>query len=108
MTTRSGSPSRFLPFAVLSSAVALLLLAPRGAPEPESGDGEAVEAGTTPGTIVVDFVDNLGADEVAAAGERAGVTFRLASDVSADEALYVAKKGGRDRVEMAEYVLRVA
>jgi serine protease len=81
--------SRFLPFALISSAVALVLLAPSGAPPNEAGDRIAAKPGRTPGPIAVDFLDDLDADEVAAAGRAAGVTLVLASEVSADEALYV-------------------
>ena len=89
----SSSPfvgSRLLPLAVLSSAMALLLVAPSGAPAPESGDMEGVTPGSTPGPIAVDFVDGTDADDIAAAAQRAGVTLTLATPVSEDEALYTA------------------
>ncbi len=90
MSRSSSSPSRVLPLLVLSSAVALLLVAPGGAPAPESGDLEAVEPGTTPGPIAVDFVDGVDLALVRAAADRAGVTLTLATPVSEDEALFTA------------------
>ncbi len=111
------SNSRFLPFALLSSAVALLLLAPSGAPAPEAGDMEPETPGTTPGPIAVDFVDDIDPELVTEAADRAGITLRLASEVSADEALYVADVDdpaealsaflGDPNVEAAEPVLEM-
>ncbi|MFN7145488.1 MAG: S8 family serine peptidase, partial [Myxococcota bacterium] len=73
-----------------SSAVALLLVAPGGAPAPETGDMEAEPAGDTPGPIAVDFVDDVDLDAVHALAREAGVSLSYASDASADEALFVA------------------
>ncbi|MDP2306436.1 MAG: S8 family serine peptidase [Pseudomonadota bacterium] len=86
----STSNSRFLPLAVLSSAVALLLVAPSGAPAPQSGDMVPAEAGSSPAQIAVDFVDGVDLALVRAAADRAGVKLSFATSVSEDEALFVA------------------
>lgn len=87
---RSALSSRLLPLAVLSSAVALLLVAPSGAPAPVAGDMEPAEAGSSPGPIAVDFVDGVDLALVRAAADRAGVKLSFATPVSEDEALFVA------------------
>ncbi len=84
------SSSRLLPLAVLSSAVALLLVAPSGAPESQSGEMVPAEPGSTPGPIAVDFVDGTDLALVRQAADRAGVTLSFATPVSEDEALFVA------------------
>ncbi|MDP2316737.1 MAG: S8 family peptidase [Pseudomonadota bacterium] len=84
------SRSRLLPLAVLSSAVALLLVAPSEGPAPESGDQPSAEPGTTPASIAVDFVDDVDLADVRAAADRAGVKLTFATPVSEDEALFVA------------------
>src|SRR4051812_24709739 len=81
---------RILPLLLLGSSAALLWWVPRPVPDHESGDAQAEAPGHVPGTIVVDLVDDASAADVAAAGKSAGVLFALASEVSADEALYVA------------------
>jgi serine protease len=80
--------SRFLPLAVLSAAVALLLTADSGAPPGESGDAASAEPPAGPAPIAVDFVDDVDLDDVRAAARRAGVELAYATEVSADEALF--------------------
>jgi serine protease len=80
--------SRLLPLGVLSAAIALVLVAPSGAPEHLSGDGVAAAPTDTPGPIVVDFVDGVSLDTIRASEAAAGVKLGLATAVSEDEALY--------------------
>ena len=82
--------NRIVPLLLLGLSAGLLWWVPHGSPAPESGDAVAEEPGNTPGTIVVDFLDDTDPADVAAAGQAAGLRFTLASEVSADEALYVA------------------
>ncbi|MFZ5480554.1 MAG: S8 family serine peptidase [Myxococcota bacterium] len=109
--------SRALPLTLLFGAAAALWLVPHGSPAPVSGDGVAPSATAAPGTIVVDFADDLDPDEVAEAGRAAGVLFASASEVSEDEALYVADAAdaaaalatlrSRGDVEVAEPVVEM-
>lgn len=101
--------SRVLPLTLLAAAAGVLWLLPSGPPAHVAGDSAAPEPVAGPGTLVVDLADGTSAEDAA---RLTGLPLVLASDVSADEALYVAEVddvaaavaalSGRDGVEVAE------
>lgn len=93
------------------------MLTPRPAPAPEAGEPSITAPPAGPGTLVVDWDDALGVEELAAAERAWGLTLDWATDASEDERLRVgevpdlaaavAALGADPRVEAVEPVVEM-